>query len=113
MRTLYYNGSSYALPGPSAPDGTGVASRFHSRVLEINPITFEKIWEYSVAGLERGDEVVVRAGEQGVRFLLVSGKPLEEPVAWYGPIVMNTSAELQQAIAELRAGTFIKERGQP
>ena len=55
-----------------------------------------------------GDEVVVQAGEQGVRFLLVSGRPIEEPVAWYGPIVMNTSEELRQAIAELRSGTFIK-----
>ena len=42
------------------------------------------------------------------RFLLVSGKPIEEPVAWYGPIVMNTQAELHQAVAELRSGTFIK-----
>jgi len=50
----------------------------------------------------------VRAGDQGIRFLLVSGKPIEEPVAWYGPIVMNTQAELQQAVAELRSGTFIK-----
>jgi redox-sensitive bicupin YhaK (pirin superfamily) len=55
-----------------------------------------------------GDEVVVTAGEQGVRFLLVSGRPLQEPVAWQGPIVMNTPAELQQAYAELRAGTFIR-----
>ncbi|MFN7960654.1 MAG: pirin family protein [Thermoanaerobaculia bacterium] len=59
---------------------------------------------------DRGDEVVVEAGEQGLRFLLVSGQPLEEPVAWYGPIVMNTPAELQQALGELRAGTFIKHR---
>jgi redox-sensitive bicupin YhaK (pirin superfamily) len=56
----------------------------------------------------RGDEVVVQAGEEGIRFLLVSGKPLEEPVAWHGPIVMNTPQELQMAMAELRAGTFIK-----
>ncbi len=55
-----------------------------------------------------GDEVVVQAGDEGIRFLLVSGKPLEEPVAWYGPIVMNTKAELAQAIAELRDGSFIK-----
>ncbi len=55
-----------------------------------------------------GDEVVVQAGEMGVRFLLVSGRPIEEPVAWYGPIVMNTKDELRQAIAELRDGTFIK-----
>ena len=50
----------------------------------------------------------VQAGDEGIRFLLVSGKPIEEPVAWYGPIVMNTQAELQQAVAELRNGTFIK-----
>ncbi|MGE3844236.1 MAG: pirin family protein [Vicinamibacterales bacterium] len=57
---------------------------------------------------DRGDEVVVQAGDEGIRFLLVSGKPLEEPVAWYGPIVMNTQAELRQAVAELRNGSFIK-----
>jgi redox-sensitive bicupin YhaK (pirin superfamily) len=56
-----------------------------------------------------GDEVVVQAGEQGIRFLLVSGKPLEEPVAWYGPIVMNTQSELRQAIDDLRNGSFIKD----
>jgi len=57
---------------------------------------------------DRGDEVVVQAGEQGIRFLLVSGRPIEEPVAWYGPIVMNTQAELQVAMKELQQGTFIK-----
>jgi hypothetical protein len=56
---------------------------------------------------DRGDEVVVQAGEQGIRFLLVSGKPIEEPVAWYGPIVMNTEEELRQALSDLRDGTFI------
>ncbi|WP_373236611.1 pirin family protein [Cohaesibacter celericrescens] len=55
-----------------------------------------------------GDEVEVVAGPEGVRFLLVSGAPLQEPVAWHGPIVMNTKAEIQQAIKELRNGTFIK-----
>jgi redox-sensitive bicupin YhaK (pirin superfamily) len=57
-----------------------------------------------------GDEITVRAGEHGLRFLLVSGRPIEEPVAWYGPIVMNTEAELRQAWAELRDGTFIRSR---
>lgn len=61
----------------------------------------------SLVLFDRGDEVVVQAGDQGIRFLLVSGKPIEEPVAWYGPIVMNTNQELQQAMRELRDGTFI------
>ena len=55
-----------------------------------------------------GDEVVVQAGEEGLRFLLISGAPLAEPVAWHGPIVMNTDAEIRQAMTELRNGTFIK-----
>ena len=63
----------------------------------------------SLVLFDRGDEVVVQAGDEGIRFLLVSGKPLEEPVAWYGPIVMNTEEQLQQAYAELRDGTFIKK----
>jgi len=62
----------------------------------------------SLVLFDRGDEVTVQAGEMGIRFLLVSGKPLEEPVAWYGPIVMNTRNELQQAFAEFQAGTFLK-----
>jgi quercetin 2,3-dioxygenase len=62
---------------------------------------------------DRGDEVVVQAGEEGIRFLLISGRPLEEPVAWYGPIVMNTQKELQEAFTELREGTFLKNRQNP
>ena len=62
----------------------------------------------SLVLFDSGDEVVVQAGDEGIRFLLVSGKPLEEPVAWYGPIVMNTREQLQQAMADLRDGTFIK-----
>jgi redox-sensitive bicupin YhaK (pirin superfamily) len=68
----------------------------------------EQTGNRSLVLFDTGDEVTVAAGEQGIRFLLVSGKPIEEPVAWYGPIVMNTQAELQQAVAELRDGTFIK-----
>ena len=55
-----------------------------------------------------GDEVTVQAGEEGVRFLLISGAPIEEPVAWHGPIVMNTRAEIQQAMRDLNNGTFIR-----
>jgi quercetin 2,3-dioxygenase len=63
----------------------------------------------SLVLFDRGDEVVVQAGDEGIRFLLVSGKPLEEPVAWYGPIVMNTQDQLRQAFTELEKGTFLKE----
>jgi len=57
---------------------------------------------------DTGDEVTVQAGEQGIRFLLISGRPIEEPVAWHGPIVMNTREELMQAFQELNNGTFIR-----
>ena len=76
-------------PNPVKTDGTPAAN--HSLIL-----------------FDRGDEVVVEAGEEGIRFLLVSGKPLEEPVAWHGPIVMNTQEELRQAFAELQRGTFLR-----
>ena len=64
----------------------------------------------SLVLFDSGDEIVVQAGDEGIRFLLVSGQPIEEPVAWYGPIVMNTEEQLQQAYSELRDGTFIKHR---
>ncbi len=57
---------------------------------------------------DRGDSVAVQAGEEGMRFLLVSGRPLQEPVAWHGPIVMNTQEELMQAVDDLQNGTFIR-----
>jgi hypothetical protein len=65
---------------------------------------------HSLVLFDRGDEIVVQAGPEGIRFLLVSGKPLEEPVAWYGPIVMNTQAELRQAMDELHTGKFIRHQ---
>jgi len=74
-----------------APDREGVETGNRSLVL-----------------FDAGDEITVQAGDDGIRFLLVSGKPIEEPVAWYGPIVMNTQQELRQAMLELRSGTFIK-----
>jgi quercetin 2,3-dioxygenase len=64
----------------------------------------------SVCLYEDGDQVTVMSAESPVRFLLISGKPIGEPVAWYGPIVMNTQEELQQAFEEYRNGTFIKSR---
>src|SRR5690606_7934538 len=82
-------------PKPVRTDRTGGADPAHAG-------------NRSLVLFDRGDEVVVQAGEEGIRFLLVSGQPIEEPVAWYGPIVMNTREELKLAFAELNAGTFIK-----
>lgn len=64
----------------------------------------------SLVLFDSGDEVTVQAGDAGIRFLLVSGRPIAEPVAWQGPIVMNTQEELRQAYAELRDGTFIRDQ---
>jgi len=71
-------------------------------------IVREQTGNRSLVVFDSGDEITVQAGEQGIRFLLVSGKPIEEPVAWYGPIVMNTQEELRQAFEELEGGTFLK-----
>jgi hypothetical protein len=78
------------IAGPASPPGVSDDAANRSLVL-----------------FDRGDEVVVQAGEEGIRFLLVSGRPIGEPIAWYGPIVMNTEEELLQAQRELREGTFI------
>jgi redox-sensitive bicupin YhaK (pirin superfamily) len=64
----------------------------------------------SLVLFDRGDELTVHPGDDGMRFLLVSGKPLGEPVAWYGPIVMNTQEELRQAFEELERGTFLRRK---
>jgi redox-sensitive bicupin YhaK (pirin superfamily) len=81
------------------------------RTDKVGPIAdavSEETGNRSLVLFDRGDEVTVQAGDQGIRFLLVSGQPIEEPVAWYGPIVMNTEAQLRQAYEELRQGTFIR-----
>jgi hypothetical protein len=64
----------------------------------------------SLVLFDSGDEVTVKAGSEGIRFLLVSGHPLREPVAWRGPIVMNTQAELRTAFQQLQDGTFLREK---
>jgi len=81
------------------------------RVGSASGETVEEAGNRSLVLFDKGDEITVQAGNSGIRFLLVSGKPLEEPVAWQGPIVMNTQEELRQAFAELQTGTFIKTRG--
>jgi redox-sensitive bicupin YhaK (pirin superfamily) len=68
----------------------------------------EQTGNRSLVLFDSGDEITVQAGDEGIRFILVSGRPIKEPVAWYGPIVMNSQAELQQAFTELKQGTFIR-----
>jgi redox-sensitive bicupin YhaK (pirin superfamily) len=86
-------------PLPVKTDDTG----------DVDRATYQPAGDRSLIVFDRGDEVTVQAGDQGIRFLLISGTPLEEPVAWYGPIVMNTREQLQQALREIRDGTFIKK----
>ena len=87
-------------PRPVLTDNTGTST-------DDNAV-YNDARDRSLIVFDRGDEVTVQAGPEGIRFLLVSGQPLEEPVAWYGPIVMNTQAELRQAMADIKNGTFIK-----
>ena len=63
-----------------------------------------------LAWYHAGGKITVSATDKSVRFLLISGKPIGEPVAWYGPIVMNTQEELQLAFEEYNNGTFIKHK---
>ena len=103
------NAFAYVFEGEGnfrdASEPTGVLTERHAE--DDNPVR-SMTGNRSMVSFGGGDEVVVQAGEQGIRFLLVSGRPIEEPVAWYGPIVMNTKDELQTALTDLRQGTFIK-----
>jgi quercetin 2,3-dioxygenase len=93
-----------AFPASSGPFGVLTEKNVDGRETVIR----ERAGDRSLVLFDSGDEITVEAGEEGIRFLLVSGKPLKEPIAWYGPIVMNTNEELQAAARELRDGTFIK-----
>ena len=61
----------------------------------------------SMVIFDSGNEIRIRSGQEGIRFLLVSGRPIREPIAWYGPIVMNTKEELRTAFREYEEGSFI------
>ncbi len=73
----------------------------------LDTVVPEEADDRSLIVFDSGDEITVRSGEEGIRFLLVSGKPIQEPVAWHGPVVMNTQEGLQKAFDELQAGTFL------
>ena len=88
----------------SQPFGVRVEKEVNGEELHLRDLSGNR----TLVQFDRGDEVTVQAGETGIRFLLVSGKPLKEPVAWHGPIVMNTGDELREAIRDLQNGTFIK-----
>ena len=88
----------------NASDPLAVRTEEVGRAEEVAPTEVDN---RSLVLFDRGDELSVQAGEEGMRFLLVSGKPLEEPVAWRGPIVMNTQEQLRQAFQELEQGTFL------
>lgn len=88
----------------SDPVGVKVEKEFGGQELEIR----DRSGNRTLVRFGTGDEVSVTSGPEGIRFLLVSGQPIKEPVAWHGPIVMNTRAELQQAFKELNNGTFIR-----
>lgn len=91
----------------SQPYGVRVEKEINGEEVHLRDMSGNR----TLVQFDRGDEVTIQAGDQGIRFLLVSGKPLKEPVAWHGPIVMNSGEELREAIRDLQNGTFI--RAQP
>ena len=102
---------AYVFAGSGTFRGASQPRGVQTEVVGEGPATVRSaVGDRSLVLFDSGDEIVVQAGDPGIRFLLVSGQPIEEPVAWYGPIVMNTEEQLQQAYSELRAGTFIKPR---
>jgi redox-sensitive bicupin YhaK (pirin superfamily) len=100
----YVFAGSAAFADASAPAGVLLEKEVMGQEVNIRDMSGNR----TLIRFGTGDEVTVQAGEDGVRFLLISGAPIEEPVAWHGPIVMNTKAELQTAFRDLQNGTFIK-----
>ncbi|MEQ8482097.1 MAG: pirin family protein [Hoeflea sp.] len=88
----------------SKPFGVLVEKEVEGEEIQIRDMSGDR----TLVVFDTGDEITVQAGDEGIRFLLVSGKPIQEPVAWHGPIVMNTRQELIQAVTELQNGTFIR-----
>ena len=93
-----------AFADASTPSGILLEKEVSGQELNIRDLFGDR----TLIRFGTGDEVTVQAGPEGIRFLLISGAPIDEPVTWHGPIVMNTKAELMQAMKDLRNGTFIK-----
>ena len=93
-----------AFADASAPSGVLLEKEVMGEEVNIRDMSGDR----TLIRFGTGDSVTVQAGEEGIRFLLISGAPLQEPVAWHGPIVMNTKDEIRQAMSDLRNGTFIK-----
>jgi len=105
------NAFAYVFAGSGTfRDASDPQAVLTDKVVDPNAEPVYDATNHSLVLFDRGDELTVQAGPEGIRFLLVSGKPIEEPVAWYGPIVMNTQEQLRQAIGELHTGAFIKRR---
>ncbi|AVW92024.1 pirin family protein [Celeribacter baekdonensis] len=108
----YANTFAYVFAGAgsfrdaSNPYGVRVEKEVNGEEINIRDMSGNR----TLVNFDTGSEIVVNAGPEGVRFLLISGQPIEEPVAWHGPIVMNTREELMQAMQELNNGTFIKDQ---
>ncbi|WP_438990922.1 pirin family protein [Lentibacter sp.] len=93
-----------AFADASAPSGVLLEKEVMGEEVNIRDMSGDR----TLIRFGTGDSVTVQAGEEGIRFLLISGAPIQEPVAWHGPIVMNTKDEIRQAMSDLRNGTFIK-----
>ncbi|MSU89747.1 pirin family protein [Rhodobacteraceae bacterium 2CG4] len=110
----YANAFAYVFAGSgtfrdaSHPQGVRVEKEYRGEELNIRDLTGNR----TLVRFDSGDEITVQAGPEGMRFLLVTGTPIREPVAWQGPIVMNTRTELMQAMRDLQNGTFIQAEAQ-
>ena len=100
----YIFDGSGAFDSASIPTGVLLEKEIRGEELNIRDMSGNR----TLVSFDTGDFVTVQAGENGIRFLLISGKPIQEPVAWHGPVVMNTREELIQAFDDLKNGTFIK-----
>jgi redox-sensitive bicupin YhaK (pirin superfamily) len=104
------NAFAYVFAGSGKFRDASAPQNVKTEQVSEKGVSDEPLGNRALILFDRGDEVAVEAGDEGIRFLLVSGRPIEEPITWYGPIVMNTQEQLQQAYDELQKGTFIGHR---